>query len=354
MSRLSPRRALPFDQWPQPDQDAWTAALKPQSPFEGGPRPQVRWAEVTINNAKGGYGRWLAWLKDQDDGDLLLDAALRASEDNVRAYLVSMESYDLADLSLAQELANLARALKMIAPAKDWSWIARAGHRIQAAATPRRSKPICRSTDTLALGFDLMRAAEEDRHRSDLNRAVLYRDGLIIAFLTHRPIRRGNLASLELGRHLQFDGRACQVVIPGSETKNGRELAFEWPHELLDELHRYLEGHRPRLLADTGANHATRTKGLWVTRNGTKMDDTTIAVMCAKRTEEALGERSRPHAFRSIATTTIATEAPENVTDAARILGHATLATTEANYIQAQTSDAALRFQAVLNRTRRR
>lgn len=50
--------------------------------------------------------------------------------------------------------------------------------------------------DLLQLGMDLIDAAEHDRFRTDTDRAVLFRDGLLLAFLVQRPFRRANLAGL--------------------------------------------------------------------------------------------------------------------------------------------------------------
>ena len=55
-----------------------------------------------------------------------------------------------------------------------------------------------------------------------------------------------------------------------------------------------------------------------------------------------------PHLFRDCAATTIAIEDPEHVRIASQILGHRSAATTERYYNQAQTIDAARRYQDFL------
>jgi hypothetical protein len=56
--------------------------------------------------------------------------------------------------------------------------------------------------------------------------AVLYRDGLMIALLAFIPLRRKNLVSLEIGRHLVQEGDAWFVIIPHNETKTGKPIDF--------------------------------------------------------------------------------------------------------------------------------
>ena len=69
--------------------------------------------------------------------------------------------------------------------------------------------------------------------------AVRYRDGLMIALLAFIPIRRKNLAALEIGRHLVREGDGWFVIIPGEEAKTGTAIEFPVP-ELLESYLAYL------------------------------------------------------------------------------------------------------------------
>ena len=62
----------------------------------------------------------------------------------------------------------------------------------------------------------------------------------MIALTAFDPFRRKNLATLDLIRHLHFDGEACTIVISKDETKTGIALEFEIPALLLPYLNEYL------------------------------------------------------------------------------------------------------------------
>ena len=64
-----------------------------------------------------------------------------------------------------------------------------------------------------------------------------------------------------------------------------------------------------------------------------------------KRTLPRFGRTINPHLFRDCAATSITIEAPEHVRIAARVLGHATLQTTERHYIVANTRREVGRYQ---------
>jgi site-specific recombinase XerD len=70
------------------------------------------------------------------------------------------------------------------------------------------------------------------------------------------------------------------------------------------------------------------------------------------RTAEAFGQPINPHLFRDCAATSIAIEDPAHVRTASRLFGHRTLSTTEQYHNQAQSVDAARRWQDFLLRLR--
>ena len=73
-------------------------------------------------------------------------------------------------------------------------------------------------------------------------RARLYRDGLMIAFLAARPLRLANLTQLELGRELIRRPSGWWLEIPGADTKTGQPL----------ELPAYSEAKRPVIPRQAG------------------------------------------------------------------------------------------------------
>jgi hypothetical protein len=111
--------------------------------------------------------------------------------------------------------------MRALAPERDWSFITRAAGRLRADTIPARDKrerllPI---VEVIAAGSALLKRAEESENLSEIKRAALYRDGLLLTFLAYHPKRLRNLSSLRIGRHLIQRGQLFILKIDTSETK---------------------------------------------------------------------------------------------------------------------------------------
>ena len=206
----------------------------------------------------------------------------------------------------------------------------------------------------VALGIDMMRRAQISDPHFAVQRAVLYRDGLIIALLAYRPLRMRSFAALTLDQHLVRRGSAWWMVLGGADTKTRRPMEMPFPGALADWLELYLERYRPALLVGRPKPGVLRPaiSALWIGKGGRMMGPSAIAHQIRQHTEVAFGMSINPHLFRDICATSIAIEDPEHVRVVTAILGHATLATSERHYNQAQTLEAARRHQAVLKEAR--
>src|ERR1700744_6632976 len=113
-------------------------------------------------------------------------------------------------------------------------------------------------------------------------------------------------------------------------------------------LDRYLAVYRPILLGD-----AKPPRALWVSSKGNAFADGMVAQRITCRTRRRFGRSINPHSFRHLAASATAEADPDNIADAARILGHAKLETTEKHYIRARGLEAIRRHQEVVRKTRR-
>lgn len=114
--------------------------------------------------------------------------------------------------------------------------------------------------------------------------APIFRDGLIIATWVVHPIRRSNMAALQLGKTLFVDGSRIHVRFGPEETKNGVELNREYPDWLVAYFLEYLESVRPILLEGT----EEPDKGwVWIGRCGTRLVDQSLRVITTNRTWDA-------------------------------------------------------------------
>jgi len=87
--------------------------------------------------------------------------------------------------------------------------------------------------------------AKAEGERTALRRFKTYRDGLLIATLASRQLRRRNLTGLILGQTLVQRGDGWWIQIPAAETKTKEPIETPWPEMLARHLEIYLADHRP-------------------------------------------------------------------------------------------------------------
>lgn len=357
-----PKTAWPLAHWPDADRRAWEQARSPGGLLDDAGLA-AGWRPATVSGALAIYGRFLAFL----DREGLLDAAHgvgdRLTPDVLKRYVAELQGIS-ASRTVASYVVMLVMVLRALVPGQDWGWLRSATLKLLHRAEPSRNKRarVVPAADLLTLGLDLMHAAEAEAELTHKERLLAFRDGLMIATLISRPLRQSNFLGIEIGRHLLpvGAGSGWDLVFAASETKACRELEVSYPPELAGKLRHYLSVVRPGLLAlgrkrFPHGREGDRPAGqhLWVSVNGTALRKTALDNMLAKRTTARFGRRINTHLFRDCAATSIMTEVPGQVRIAARVLGHATLQTTERHYIVANTRQEVSRYQkGVLARRR--
>jgi hypothetical protein len=97
--RKSPnnRRAMPFEQWPEPDRRAWLAAITPgDDDLLAVDRPELRWKASSKELFVCYYGIWLDWLKSRGELDPKLEPGARVTQQRLREYLKPNETLESA------------------------------------------------------------------------------------------------------------------------------------------------------------------------------------------------------------------------------------------------------------------
>ncbi len=182
--------------------------------------------------------------------------------------------------------------------------------------------------------------------RVALLQARQFRDGLLIAVLVALPLRRRSLTALRLDEHVRRVGGTFHLILDRDDTKSGHALDVDIPNDLAAYFSRYLAQYRPLFpRADVEAE-------LWLSSKGGALGADAIYDLVCRRTQSAFGFAIHPHLFRTIAATTIAREAPENIAMARDLLTHSKLDTTMDYYTKAQTVLAARRHTALLAKLR--
>lgn len=345
---------IKVDHWPPADREGWDIANLPQDPLDPDIGYAARWRPVTTKSIQEGYGRWLGWLSIRGQLDPMSDPGARITRVLVSAYLSDLRAAKLADYSIAHRIQHLADALRAIRPRGDWTWVQKGSTRLYGMAKPKmdprtRIRP---TNEVLQLGLDLMEEAEGGDFRTDYDRAVLFRDGLVICLQVYRALRIKNLSSVVMGQHLVREGSGWILRFTAAEMKAKRPFSCCWPTDLELALLRYVDHYRPVLLGDGFAGRRAEQE-LWVSKGGAPMTATVLAYRITHRTEARFGKPISSHAFRHMAATLIATDNPEGVTGIAGLLAHADLRTSEKHYNLARGNEAAARYQATLESIRR-
>jgi site-specific recombinase XerD len=282
-------RRLPA--WPACDRALWLAGTAPARlldlPSYGRTlRPD---SLATIERA---WGRYLAWLDHAGMPQSEAAPEARVTPARVAAYLRHLEALGYSGQTRLLLLSGLRCALRILAPAVDTRWVTRPnGHSILASfrAAP---KPVAvpHVADLYRWGLELTVAGGAPE--GSRQRLLAFRDGVLIALLAARPLRRRTMAGLRLGQQLVRAGDGWRLVLEAADMKNRRVLGTPFPRSLNAVMDDYLARVRPRL---PGSHDGA---AVWLEADGTAMTAQAITRMVYRRSAVRFGIRFGPHRFR--------------------------------------------------------
>jgi integrase len=344
MNRHS-RLHLPFDQWPLLDRQLWEQATSDSDPFSEA--AGARLAERSKKQYLFAWRRFLGFVVLRDRSALTLLPGERLTKERVRAFAHHLAETNIPR-SVAIQIDALYKAARIMLPQHDLAWLKAMKARLHSAAPLQRAGgPAITSLQVLQVGLALMdRHVPKDSERVTLSQAISYRDGLMIALLAFAPLRRKNLSSLEIGRHVIGDGLDRYIVIPASETKTRAAVEFAVPALLLPYLDVYLAVVRPRLLKNPSC------QALWISPRGTALHYGAIGDIVSRHTSSHLGMRLTPHDTRDAAATIWALADPSKIRTASDLLSHSDARTMQKHYNRANGVEAS-RTYAQLIRARK-
>jgi len=332
---------LPFDQWPSADRLLWEQATSDSDPFSdaAGARLAVRSKHQYLF----AWRRFLGFLQIKDRSALALPPAERLSKERVRAFANHLAETNIPR-SVAIQVDALYKAARIMLPEHNLAWLKSLKARLHSAAPVQHaSGPPITSLQILQVGLSLMdQNVPQDSTNVTVPHAISYRDGLMIALLAFAPLRRKNLVSLEIGRHLIGDGDERYIVIPPSETKTRTPIEFAIPPFLLPYLKVYLEVVRPRLLRNS------LCQAFWVSPRGAALCYGAIGDIVSRHTAAVLGIRLTPHDTRDAAATTWALAAPSQIGVSRDLLSHRDLRTTGKHYNRAKGVEASRAYAKLI------
>jgi integrase/recombinase XerC len=331
-----------ISQWPVDDRYLWEQARKPAGPFDDG-GPAAAWSASTVRHVEQGYGILLAWSA-QAFG-LNADASPIITEERLKAFL---EAYapGRAPQTVATTVRGIAYYYRAVSPPDGLVWLTKLAHNMTNNAPSSRPKlpRMASIADLIELGRGLMAQGLEDLASGNVSGAQVYRDGLMIAVLAARPIRRRNLCALRIGHSFERGVDSFRVRFAKKETKKGIRIDFRYPIWLTEPFEIYLRDVRPVLLKV----HDKDEGWLWIGRRGRRLPADNATTNITNLTKRHLDRAVPPHNFRHCAATDIAVHDPAHVGITKNVLGHKTLASSQEYYNQADNFTAIGKWESVL------
>jgi integrase/recombinase XerD len=342
-----PKLHLPFADWPKVDRQMWNSAVENDDPFSD--EFAGRLAKTTLHKYWMGWRRFLGFLTLVEPPALKVAPFERLSAERVRRFVDHLRLTNTPH-SVAIQMDSLYGAARTMMPGSDWSWLRNIKTRLYSAA-PRGSsvRPVITSVQLVDLGMELMEESNVSAGSSiAMADAVLFRDGLMIAFLGYRPLRHKNFAAIEIGRDLIKEEGNWFIVIPPEETKTKTYIDFQIPEDLQHRLSTYLKYARPRMLRRPACN------ALWVSPKGGPLSYSAVGPVMTRHTTKRLGIRITLHDARDAAATTWAIAAPDQIGVARDLLAHSDLRTTIKYYNRAKGIEASRVHNQLVARLRRK
>jgi len=332
-----PNKSLDFELWPQPDRSAWEAAINRPSLLGNGSQLAYM-SEASRKRTYQSYAYWLNYLYLSEKSALSEGVSDRVSVGRVVQFSNFLGDR-VTDRTRASYFQNFYTACRSFDPKRDWNWLREFTNILHAEAGPPIDKPVHSSSKLFWLGINLM----ENASIRSLLECVRYRDGLIIALLAVRPIRRRNLAALKIGEHFIETKNGYRLRLLAEETKNRKHVEMDIP-SFLDEYFDFYFGRVRKRFPDHALYDA-----VWLSMYGGVLTESVFYHRLRKHTGEQLGHPVGPHAFRVSAATTIAREAPTEVASIPKVLGNRGFDIAEKYYNLATTYDASRTFNETMN-----
>ncbi|TNE38615.1 MAG: hypothetical protein EP345_17050 [Sphingomonadales bacterium] len=291
----------------------------------------------------------VGWLDRNGQLDPLAHPCDRVTRDLIRAFITEY-GVGRAETTVASAVRGMVYVLRACAPPDGVGWLTKLAHSLTNTAKPSRPKlpRMVRVSDLVLLSDRLMDIGLEKLGQGHRSGAPIYRDGLIIGLLIHRPMRRRNLTDLRIGHNLFIDDFGIRITIPREETKKGVPFEGRVPERLEPAVFIYLDRVRPVLMK----NGVNDNGWLWIGRQGRRMPADDISIRVTKTTREHFGRDLSPHLFRDCAATEVALERPELIGMTKHLLGYMSSASSQKSYNQATSLTAFSRHAEVIRKLR--
>jgi integrase len=336
------RRTLRPGEWPDSDRRAWEEACRPSRRLQRGGAASYL-APASRESFALRYGLFLGFLKQGGRLDCHAPAASQVTPSSIEAYVVTL-SARVSSVTVYNCIYHLRRAVELIAPSQNFSWLAELEKDLALVMQPRSKLDRLFFTEQLVrAGLILM--AESSDFTGDFARARGIRNGLMIVLLALYPSRRKNFATLELGTTFQTIRGSWWMILPALITKSRRPDERRVAAWLNPWIKLYVDECRPIL---RGTN-TVDTNALWISsKTGGPLTVRKVGMLISAVTLERLGVALSPHLFRCAAATSAATHSSNMRHLGSAILNHRDPRVTEEHYNRASSISAANTYATII------
>lgn len=346
-------RCLRASRWSPLHQSLWADAQKTGGLFES-PGRAAGWRNASLIKAEKGFGAWLHWnlwrYPEQTTQIVEKNPAEIATAERVKAYVSDLTAIN-SDYTIYCRVEEFYNALRVMVPDQEWAWLLIAVKNLKRNAKSVRNKRehIKPAADIENLAIELMQAAEKDERLTRLEKAICFRDGLMIQFLIRRLLRITNLVDLTVGKTLHIRETTAAIVIPAQDMKSRRRYEVLIPEHVRVALLRYVTHYRQILLTTSQKAKNIQSDALWISRDGTKLQTISLHNAIRRRTMAKFGKPIPPHWFRDCAVTSLVHDAPASARLSSAILDHVDPVIGEKHYNQAEMIHSARRHSQLVD-----
>lgn len=346
--RRSTVRSLPLNEWPVADRLAWQGACRPGERLKrGGAASHLK--PISQLDLERRYGYFL---------DYIARSGTNIAPDVSSAFYVTPQSVDgyvseltgrVSSVTTYGSIHKLRRIVQLLAPRRDLDWLIELENDLDLVKQPKSKFGRFVSTEVLVrAGIQMMQTASGGENGTALSRACQLRDGLMMALLAVCPIRLKNFAALTLGRTFVQTNGTWWIVLPASETKEGRPDERPVPDYLTQWINCYLDRCRPTLARNNEQG------AVWIGLNhGTPLTYDAVASIISRTTRAAVGVALSPHMFRTAAASSAALHCGPHRHLGSALLHHSDSATTERHYNRASGIAAANVYATIVSNIRK-
>lgn len=265
------------------------------------------------------------------------------------AYVDDMRVAGLSPRTMATRVDGVRAALAALSPETPAAWFMRGINSLRGEPSDRR-RTQARTQHTariIELGVSLMKQAVQEGGATPHQRAILYRDGLIIVFMALAVPRLETVSLMRLGQHLVRQEVGYRIAWSAREMKENRPHEGRLGPELSELIGRYLDEFRPVLAANSKIFSPEAEAAVWFNKRGGPLSARGIYNLIVDRTGAAFDESMFPHAFRHSAATTLVLERPDLIRLVTPLLQHRDSSSREL-YVLADHVEAGHRYGAVI------